>query len=42
MLRQNVRLQYPFRITDGNRAEVYGELPNRKGLILPAIAADPV
>jgi hypothetical protein len=41
MLRKNVRLQYWFRITDGNQAEVCGELPHRKGLRLPAIAADP-
>jgi hypothetical protein len=26
MLRENARLQYPLRITDGNRAEIYGEL----------------
>jgi hypothetical protein len=26
MLHENAHLQYPFRITDGNRAEIYGEL----------------
>jgi hypothetical protein len=40
MLRQNVRLQYPFRITDENRAEICGELPPRKGMKLPAIVAE--
>jgi hypothetical protein len=31
MLRENVRLQYLFRITYGNRAEVCGELPTQEG-----------
>jgi hypothetical protein len=31
MLRENVRLQCPFRITDGNRPEVCGELPPPQG-----------
>jgi hypothetical protein len=31
MLQENVRLQYLFRITDGNRAEVCGELPPQQG-----------
>jgi hypothetical protein len=31
MPRENVRLQNPFRITDGNRAEVCGELTPLQG-----------
>jgi hypothetical protein len=31
MLYENVCLQYPFRITDGNLAEIRGELPPPQG-----------
>jgi hypothetical protein len=40
MLCENVLLQYPFRITDGNQAEVCAELPPRQGVKLPAIIAE--
>jgi hypothetical protein len=39
MPHENVRLQYLFRIPDGNQAEVCGELPPPKGMKLPAIVA---
>jgi hypothetical protein len=40
MLRENVRSQYPFRITYGNRAEVCGEPPPSQEMKLPAIVAE--
>jgi hypothetical protein len=40
VLPENVRLQYLFRIADGNRAEVCGELPPPQGMKLPAIIAE--
>jgi hypothetical protein len=40
MLRENIRLQYPFRITDGNRAGYVVSYLHHKGMKLPAIVAE--
>jgi hypothetical protein len=40
MLRENVRLHYPFRITAGNRAEICGSYLHREGMKLPAVVAE--
>jgi hypothetical protein len=41
MLRENIRLQYPFRITDGNQAENGVSYLHHKGMKLPAIVTEP-
>jgi hypothetical protein len=37
--RGNIRLQYPFRITDGNQAGICSEVPPPQGMKLAAIVA---